>query len=79
MEKSKSGKIILVSLSDKSLENALALGKILREEDRAKVVSLALEISREIIERIKNGKKLTVFMEGSVSKSEEELAFIIKK
>jgi hypothetical protein len=61
-------------LSGKSLETASTLGEIIGEESRTRVVSSALEIAKEIMKQVKEGKHLVLKGDDG---SEQELKIII--
>ena len=65
---------VSMNLSQKSLKNVEEVSKLIQEDNKTRVVSSSLEITKEILQLVKNGKKIIVKNEDG---SEQELKFII--
>lgn len=66
-------KKVSMSLSIKSIDNVNELSSLLRENNRTRVVSTALEIAKIILKQVKSGKHIIVRDEND---KEQELTFV---
>lgn len=65
---------VSMNLSQKSLKNVEEVSRLIQEDNKTRVVSSSLEITKEILQLVKSGKKIIIKNEDG---SEQELKFIL--
>jgi hypothetical protein len=65
---------VSMNLSYKSMANIEELRVLIEEDNRTRIVSSALEISKEILKQVKNGRRIILRNKDG---SEQEMNFII--